>query len=157
MYCQKCEVTITASQHQCVDAKVCATCGEEKSIKEFPVHPSSFDGHWHNCSGCVEKEKERNKAYRAQVRIRAVQQRIERKSRTEQENAIFRTYGYYWKKEMVEAYEDWEEAWVLHTPASAQISPRMRCRRLPGCRYTSLVILARSGRMISFLSLIHWC
>jgi DNA polymerase III subunit epsilon len=52
-----------------------------------------------------------------------VQQRIERKSRTEQENAIFRTYGYYWKKEMVEAYEDWEEAWVLHTPDGAQISP----------------------------------
>jgi uncharacterized protein YprB with RNaseH-like and TPR domain len=71
----------------------------------------------------VEKEKERKKAYRAQVRIQAVQQRIERKSRTEQENAISRTYGYDWKKEMVEAYEDWEEAWVLHTPASAQMSP----------------------------------
>jgi len=121
MYCQKCQVTISASQHQCVDAKVCGACGEEKSIKEFPVHPSSFDGHRHICVLCAEKEKEQKKAYRERIRIQGVQQRIEQQSRREQENAIFRAYGYYWKKEMVEAYEEWEEAWVLHTPVGAQI------------------------------------
>jgi len=118
MYCQKCQVTITASEHQCIDAKVCATCGEEKPIKEFPVHPSSFDGHRRSCMICVEKEKTQRRDHRIQV----AQQHIEQQAKHEQENALFRAYGYYWKKEMVEAYDDWEEDWVLHAPTGAQIT-----------------------------------
>ena len=128
MYCPKCQVTITASQHQCVERKKCATCGEEKAIKEFPLHPSSFDGHKHNCIVCYAAAKEQEKAHRAQYKIRAAQQRIEQQAKREQENALFRAYGYRWKKEMVDPRDDWAshddqgEAWVLHTPTGTQIS-----------------------------------
>lgn len=123
MYCQKCQVTITASQHQCVEKKVCADCGEEKAIKEFPIHPSSFDGHRHKCTLCAEKEKAQQKEQRRNWRIRAAQQRVEQQAKREYENALFRAYGYRWQRGLVQTWEDeWEEGWVLHTPSGAEIT-----------------------------------
>jgi hypothetical protein len=113
----------TASQHHCVERKKCAACGEEKAIKEFPVHPSSFDGHRHSCAECVGKERTQQKEQRRTYQIRAAQQRIEQQAKREQENARFRAYGYRWQRGLVETwYGDWEEGWVLHTPAGEQIS-----------------------------------
>jgi len=126
MYCPTCQVTITASQHQCVERKKCATCGEEKAIQEFPIHPSSFDGHRHNCALCVDKEKTRQKEQRRNYRMLAAQQRLERQAKREKENLLLHAYGYRWKKETIAVdYGDgWEpeEGWVLYTPAGAQIN-----------------------------------
>ncbi len=120
-YCQVCVGWVESEGHTHPE-KACQVCHQVKKLAEFPEHASSIDGHRHTCSVCVEQEKAQQKIQRKDYRIRAAQQRIERQAKREQENALFHAYGYRWKKEMVESYDDWEEAWVLHTPAGAQIS-----------------------------------
>jgi len=136
MYCPTCQVNYTASQHQCVVRKVCATCGEEKAIQEFPIHPSSFDGHRHNCAPCVEKEKTRQKEQRRNYRILAAQQRQEGQAKREQQNALFRAYGYNWRRTEKLTNEQWrgvhalmaeeeeidEPQWTLLSPLDRPIS-----------------------------------
>lgn len=108
MYCQKCQVTITASHHDCVEYKVCAVCKKERDIKEFPVHSSSFDGHRHICSVCLVTQKVQEKVRRTQAKNRETQRR-------EQENHLFTAYGYRWRRGLIDTgWGGYEEGWVLY-------------------------------------------
>jgi hypothetical protein len=155
-YCQVCVGWVESEGHTHPE-KACQVCHQVKKLTEFPEHASSIDGHRHTCSVCVEQEKAQQKIQRKDYRIRAAQQRIERQAKQEQENALFHAYGYRWKKEMVESYDDWEEAWYFILPLVHKLALRMRFKRLPGFRYTSLAIPARYGQMMYFRSLIRWC
>ena len=123
MYCPKCQVMITASQHHCVERKVCPACGIEKAIQEFPKHPSAFDGHRNICIPCAAAQKEREQAYKVQARVEERERREQEQIRREQENRLFRAYGYQWKRGLVEiGWGECEEGWVLYTPTCAEIS-----------------------------------
>ena len=126
MFCSKCQVTISASSHNCLDEKVCIDCGQKKPIGEFPKHPSSFDGHKHRCNVCWDKYKQ------AEVIIKQEQKRLQKEqSRQEshqrqQENAILKAHGYRWRKiEMEVSDEEYgyytEEKWQLYTPKGKSI------------------------------------
>ena len=123
MYCQKCQVTITASQHRCVERKVCPACGVEKAIQEFPKHPSAFDGHRNMCIPCTAGQKGRDQMHKVQARVQERERREQEQARREQENRLFAAYGYRWRRGLVDAgWGEYEEGWVLHTPAGAEIS-----------------------------------
>lgn len=102
--------------------KRCRSCQQEKDINDFPVHTSSFDGHRHDCAVCTAEQQTHKKIRQAQWRQQEREQRIQQEVRRARENRLFRAYGYTWKKELVERWEDVEEAWVLHTPVGQQIT-----------------------------------
>ncbi len=124
-YCGVCKGYVESEGHTHPE-KECQVCHQVKKLAEFPLHPSSIDGHRHTCIICDAAEKEQEKTRRAQAKIQARKQRIEQQAQREKENLHLRAYGYRWKKETiaVDYGDEWEpeEAWVLYTPAGAQIS-----------------------------------
>ena len=120
-YCPTCRVNYTASQHHCVEKKICRACGQEKPIASFPVHSSSFDGHKHDCTPCSQATKRQEQARQVES---GVQKQREQEQRA-QKNRLFPIYGYHWKKEWV-ADGEWEpeERFLLYTPTGKQTTPK---------------------------------
>lgn len=126
-YCEKCQVKYTASEHHCLEKKICRQCGEEKLIAAFPIHASSMDGHKHTCTICFTASQEADRKRRVANKIQAQQQQEQERLQRAEDNALFRAYGYRWKKEFVAVGDDdfgwWdEEHWQLYTPTGERIT-----------------------------------
>jgi DNA polymerase III subunit epsilon len=91
-----------------------------EKLDEFPLHPSSLDGHRHTCITCIADQRKRQQVSRAEYKQQQERETLQRAKN----NTILRAYGYRWKKEEIwdDFCEDTREAWVLYTPSGKQIS-----------------------------------
>ncbi|SEF13058.1 hypothetical protein SAMN04489740_4324 [Arthrobacter alpinus] len=85
------------------DPKRCRGCKEIFPASNFPLHPSSADGHRHDCKNCVGKQKLNTQESRA----------IERDRQFRSDNDRVKKHGYRWKRRPEGTGADQQFVWDL--------------------------------------------